>query len=217
MEEILRLGGARYFDILGVDAYVYDLEQTMRRHRQLLDQYSGQRKPIWVAQVGVPAERVTAPINFQGGGSDQAQCEFMARVYVKAFGLGAQKVFWGEFLDNSKLAGAKPEPFDSTGLFFTETWQARPAFFTHRLLATALDGFDQVERLGPTAFRFRFPDRGAVTVAWPERNAQGADVQASRQVDRPAAEPPSRQYNPGLRRSLRDSALEGGRRSSPGR
>ena len=171
-EKIISLGGAKYFDVLGFDAYVYDIEEQAIKYRKILKKY-GYDKPLWVAQTGVPDSKISLPISFRGGGSTTAQCEFMVKAYARAFALGIGKVFWGEFLDES-LAEAKGRDeasilWDRTGLFYTGTWEKKPAYFTHRLLASVLYGFIRADKLAPNMVKFVFADKKSVYIVWPDK------------------------------------------------
>lgn len=171
IEKIIELGGAKYFDALGFDAYAYDLEEQIKKYRFILDKY-GYKKLLWVAQTGVPAGNINVQLPFRGGGSDRAQIEFMVKDYARAFALGVEKVFWGEFLDKSraeqKNRGALSDAWNQTGLFYTGTWEIKPAYFTHRLLATALNDFTTVNKLAPNVIKFSFLNRSPVYLVWPE-------------------------------------------------
>jgi hypothetical protein len=170
LSEIISLGGGKYFDAIGFDAYVFDIEQQVQTYTTILKRY-GYDKPLWVAQTGVPAGKITQPIPFKGGGSDKAQVEFMVKAYATAFALGVEKVFWGEFLDNSKSEeegrGAYSDTWNQTGLFYTGTWAKKPGYFTHRLLATALDNFTGATQLTPNIVKFIFSNRSPIYLVWP--------------------------------------------------
>ena len=171
IEKIIELGGAQYFDVLGFDAYAYDLEEQIKKHRYILAKY-GYNKPLWVAQTGIPAGNINVKLPFRGGGSDRAQIEFMVKEYARAFALRVEKVFWGEFLDKSRAEqenrGPLSDAWNQTGLFYTGTWKMKPAYFTHRLLATALNDFTAVNKLAPNVIKFSFLNRSPVYLVWPE-------------------------------------------------
>ncbi len=167
LERIIALGGARYFDVLGYDAYVSDIVESARKCRELLSKY-GYDKPIWAAQAGAPDRPLNLPMRLMGGGSPRAQSEFMVKAYVRAFHEGVAKVFWGEFIDRSRGEAAyRPHPIDANGLFYSGTWEVKPAYHTHRLLAAVLDRFQGVEELDDNLYKFTFARRGPVYVLWP--------------------------------------------------
>lgn len=174
LEKIIALGGAKYFDAVGFDAYVYDIEEQAVKYRSILKKY-GYDKPLWVAQTGVPDVEPPAKRKFMGGGSPVAQCAYMVKAYATAFAIGLEKVFWGEFLDESLQTEAKNKIQSKgksiaqhSGLFFTESWEMKPAYFTHRLLASVLYDFDKVERAAPDIVKFTFSDRSPIYIVWPE-------------------------------------------------
>ncbi len=169
LEKIMALGGAKYFDVIGFSAYTYDLKEQVAKNRRIQKKYN-YNKPLWVAQIGAPDGKVTRPA-FQGGGSPLAQVEFMVEKYAEAFSLGVEKVFWGEFIDNSQ-AGAKKRgggsaAWNMTGLFYSGIWKLKPGYFTHRLLATALDDFAGANKLAPNIVKFTFSNRSPIYIIWP--------------------------------------------------
>jgi len=175
-EKIISLGGAMYFDVLGFDAYKYDIGEQVIKYREILKKY-GYDKPLWVAQTGVPDEiinrrRKPSARRFSGGGSPSAQCEYLVKAYAGAFALGIEKVFWGEFLDESeaesKNRGKSSLQWDRTGLFFTGTWEKKPAYFTHRLLAATLYGFTKTQKIAPNIVKFIFAGKSPVYILWPD-------------------------------------------------
>jgi len=124
LSEIMALGGAKYFDAIGFDAYVWDIEEEAQKYRRILKKY-GYDKPLWVAQTSVLARNLDKQVtaSFHGhGGSDRAQAEFMVKAYARAFAIDIKKVFWGEFIDESREEGirkdAKTIAVDQTGLFW---------------------------------------------------------------------------------------------------
>ena len=86
--------------------------------------------------------------------------------------LGVEKVFWGEFLDKSKSEekgrSAFSDTWNQTGLFYTGTWAKKPGYFTHRLLATALDNFAGATQLTPNIVKFTFSNRSPIYLVWPK-------------------------------------------------
>lgn len=171
LSEIISLGGGKYFDAIGFDAYVFDIEQQVQTYTKILKRY-GYDKPLWVAQTGVPAGKIEQPIPFKGGGSDRTQVEFMVKDYATAFALGVEKVFCGEFLDKSKSEekgrSASSDAWNQTGLFYTGTWEKKPGYFTHRLLATGLDNFTGATQLTPNIVKFTFSNRSPIYLVWPK-------------------------------------------------
>lgn len=170
-EKIISLGGARYFDVLGFDAYAYDIEEQAIKYRNILKKH-GLDKPLWVAQTGVPDSSIYGPGPFRGGGSPMAQCAYMVKAYAVAFAAGIEKVFWGEFLDESRAEAQNRNKrsmlWDGTGLFYTGSWIRKPGYFTHRLLATALQGFSKAEKVAPNIVKFTFASKSSVYLVWPK-------------------------------------------------
>lgn len=176
-EKIISLGGARYFDILGFDAYKYDIEEQSKKYRNILKKY-GYDKPLWVAQTGVPdytinhTRKSPGARSFPGGGSPTAQCEYMVKAYARAFALGIEKVFWGEFLDESQAEAKNRSEasiqWDRTGLFYSGSWERKPAYYTHRLLATTLHSFTKAKKVAPNIVKFTFANKSPVYIVWPK-------------------------------------------------
>lgn len=166
-EKIISLGGAKYFDVIGFDAYKRDIEEQAKKYRSILKKY-GYEKPLWVAQTGAPDGHIGT---FTWGGSPEAQCEYMVKAYAKAFAIGIEKVFWGEFIDESlkesKEHDSKSLMWDATGLFYTETWRVKPGYFTHRLLASSLHSFTKAKKVAPNIVKFTFANKSPVYIIWP--------------------------------------------------
>ena len=170
LEAMVAAGAAEGFDVLGYEAYVFDVEANARLLRDILARH-GQSKPLWLVQTGVPDGPTPLGIHFRGGGSDKAQASFMLPEFAKAFSSSVEKVFWGEFVDKSQAEQRHGNPFsrtwDKTGLFRVGTWTRKPGYFTLRLLATALNGFTAAERLTHNIAKFSFADRSPIYAVWP--------------------------------------------------
>lgn len=151
-------------DVFGVDGYIHGANAIIRDRRSQMRRLTSSEIPIWMAQTGAPSAPPLHGIRFRGGGTEAAQCDFLAKSFAESFHAGATKVFWGEFLDKSQLAqrGQRSDPFDSTGLVEVGTWRLKPAYFTYRLLAAALYGFRNVEKTAPGIYTFTFDTRGPV-------------------------------------------------------
>lgn len=67
----------------------------------------------------------------------------------------------------SSDAETNPAMQMGTGLFEAGTWKLRPAYFTHRLLATVLREFTAAELLADNVVKFSFASRGPVYLVWP--------------------------------------------------
>ncbi len=165
-EEMMSGGGANYFDIAGVDAFTRPVTEKISQYHMVLQKFRNS-KPIWVAQTGVPDSKGHRIILPNGGGTPDAQCIYVANAFTKAFAAGAEKVFWGDFIDNSKTARKRITIWDSTGLFETETWKLKPAYFTYKLMAAALYDFSSVDKISPSIYKFTFTDRSTVYVLLP--------------------------------------------------
>jgi hypothetical protein len=169
-EKIISLGGAKYFDVLGFDAYKYDIEEQAKKFRSILKKH-GYDKPLWVAQTGAPTLGLHSQKRpYQGGGSHMAQCEFMVKAYASAFAVGAEKVFWGEFLDESlvkKNQDSKQRESESTGLVYAGSWSLKPGYFTHRLLASSLHNFTKAKKITLNIVKFTFANKSPVYIVWP--------------------------------------------------
>jgi hypothetical protein len=159
---ILSTGGGEYFDILGVSAFLYDTQEISREYKEMAKKY-GYQKPLWISQAGASMQKTMLPF----GGSHQKQSEYMVKAFARAFATGVKKVFWGDFLDNSKAENRQANLWDSTGLFYTETWGLKPAYFTYKLLAAVLLDFNKAEEVSGNIFKFYFQERSTVYIAWP--------------------------------------------------
>ncbi len=168
-EQMLKKGGVETFHIAGVDAFTKTVTEKLERYNKVLNRYK-RPKPLWVTQTGVPnrPHRPHQKNLFNGGGNPDAQCIYVAKTFTDAFAAGAKKVFWGDFLDNSKAENRPSTIWDATGLFETETWKLRPAYFTYKLMATALKNFKSVERISSHAYKFNFSNRSTIYVILPE-------------------------------------------------
>ncbi len=175
LENIIALGGAKYFDVIGFDAYAYDIEEQAVEYRNTLKKY-GYDRPLWIAQTGVPDVEPAPKRKWIGGGSPMAQCSYMVKTYATAFAIGLEKVFWGEFLDESLRTKTKDDSrkrdgkaiAQRQGLFSTGSWERKPGYFTHRLLASVLYDFDKAERVAPNIVKFTFVNRSDIYIVWPK-------------------------------------------------
>ncbi len=64
IEEVYRLGGARYFDIMNIHPYSHPMQPEgsmdvrIEQLRDLMAKYGDERKPIWITEVGWPTHQM---------------------------------------------------------------------------------------------------------------------------------------------------------------
>ena len=64
IEEVYKLGGSKYFDILSVHPYSHpyapegNLDQSIEKLRAIMAKYGDAKKPIWITEVGWPTHQV---------------------------------------------------------------------------------------------------------------------------------------------------------------
>lgn len=169
------------FDILGFDAYIHDLREKGVEYQALINGKRQSKQPLWIGQAGAPDIAAPGPY----GGSQRRQSEDMVKIFTRAFASGVEKVFWGDFLDSSrerKEMPGRPAGIDrlmqATGLFYTETWELKPAYFTYKLLASELDDIRTIESIAENIFKISFNGRSDIYIAWPAREPArpGGDV-----------------------------------------
>jgi hypothetical protein len=75
IEEIYKLGGAKWFDIMNIHPYTEpdrsegDMDVKIERLRELMAKYGDAKKPIWITEIGWPTHRMGISHNglFQAG------------------------------------------------------------------------------------------------------------------------------------------------------
>lgn len=175
-DEMLRAGAGDFYDIIGVDAFTQPVEKVVSDYRRVLNKHN-LKQPIWVLQTGASSEHNR---HNPWGGTPERQAEYVVKGFVTAFAAGAEKVFWGDTVDNRRAAQPAPDPlgFESFGLFYSSTLEKKPGYYTYALVAAKLDGFESVEKIAEGQFKFTFKDRKPVYVLWAEgeRRKQVADA-----------------------------------------
>ncbi len=163
--KMLALGAAKYFDVLGFDAYTEDLVMKAKKYQDVARQFD-YLAPLWIGQIGAVDRKSRRP--YPHGGSHKKQSEFLVKSYTRAFAKGIERVLWGDFQDNSRAEAVKRHSLmDPVGLFYTETWELKPAYFTYKLMATALLDFVRVEMVSSNIYKFYFRERSPIYIAWP--------------------------------------------------
>ena len=167
------------FDIFGFDAYTQDLCKKASEQLSYIRTYRNYNQPLWIGQIAAPDIANPGPF----GGSERRQSEAMVKIFTNAFACGVEKVFWGDFLDSSKenkLAPGRPiggkRIMQATGLFYTETWELKPAYFTFKLLSSELDDIRKIERIADNIFKFSFNGRSDIYIVWPARQVDRLSV-----------------------------------------
>lgn len=175
LKEILESRQSIGFDILGFDAYIHDLVEKGVEYQSLIRGKSQSKQSLWIGQAGAPD--IIAPGPY--GGSQRRQSEDMVKIYTRAFANGIEKVFWGDFFDSSKERKEMPgrpagidRLMQATGLFYTETWELKPAYFTFKLLACELYDIRNIESIANNIFKITFNGRSDIYIAWPARDGE---------------------------------------------
>ncbi len=165
-KEMLSHKAGSYIDVMGVSAFKEPVTYLLARYNNILQDFDIS-KPLWVGQTGA-SDRSHYRIKLPNGGSAEAQSIYVVKAYTEAFNAGAEKVFWGDFLDNSSAERRGSTIWDSTGLFETGTWKLKPAYYTYKLIATALNDFTDVVRISEEVYKFTFNNRSPIYIVVPD-------------------------------------------------
>lgn len=111
IEELYKLGGGAYFDIMNVHAYSVpgrpegaELEVNTEKLKALMAKYGDSRKPIWITEIGWPTNETKPDYDikkdgwgFGPGVDDATQAIYTSRALGLAFAEGYEKIFFYEF------------------------------------------------------------------------------------------------------------------------
>ena len=101
IEEVYRLGGAKWFDIMNIHPYSHPrrpegaVDAQIEKLRVIMARYGDAQKPIWITAAGWPTH--SARTSADGTGSEERQSNMAARALGIAFAEGIENFFWHEF------------------------------------------------------------------------------------------------------------------------
>jgi hypothetical protein len=162
-ETVFSLGGAAYFDIANAHAIqaatFFDNTLAAAGFTQLMLKYHV-LKPLWITEVQIESGPGAAYPYFteEQGGAE------MVKAYVRAFGLGAERIFYTVVRQNPALS-----PNVNRAALIESTGRKRPSYFAMRTMISQLKGFDSVVNLSSNSAvgRYRFTIAGSsVYVLW---------------------------------------------------
>ncbi|CAK4854441.1 unnamed protein product [Aphanomyces euteiches] len=100
LEELFRLGGLQYMDVVSVHPYSYPappetLEQDLAKLQELIKKYNnGKTKPIWISEIGWPTGEGSRMIE------ENVQADYVVISNVQALAAGVQKLIWYDFMND---------------------------------------------------------------------------------------------------------------------
>jgi hypothetical protein len=156
----------QYYDI--VDYHVYGQDDIVvseaTRYLKARMIFFNVTKPMWLTETS------TVILQDVPGIQSKVACELVKR-YVRAFGEGAEKVFWFTFVgmptadEDSRAVEQK-----TVGLGWAvkpeNVFHPRQVYHTYKLMVSKLCGFSSVEKISDTQYEFEFADREPVFVLW---------------------------------------------------
>ncbi|MBC8061748.1 MAG: DNRLRE domain-containing protein, partial [Clostridiaceae bacterium] len=171
VEEIFKLGGMQYLDVISVHPYRYpanpeNLAKDLDSINELVKRYNnGQTKPIWITETGWPTHTTSS------GVSEKTQSNYIVRSYTLALSKGVEKYFWYDLLNDGTDPAVNEPNFgiirngkDSKG-----SYVAKPAYASYGVMTRELTGADFVlkDTVNSNIYSFLFNKGGQnVRVAW---------------------------------------------------
>ncbi|GAA5020555.1 sugar-binding protein [Actinopolymorpha pittospori] len=164
LEELFKLGGLKYMDVVSVHPYVYPAvpelaAKSLADLQDLIKRYNGGKpKPIWISEQGWPTH------TGGNGVSESTQASYIVRSHVVAFSQGVERYFWYDFMNdgldpayNENNFGIVRNTSDPAG-----AWTPKPAFVSYATMTRQLTGatFDHQEDLGSGVSSYVFTKDG---------------------------------------------------------
>lgn len=131
LEEFFQLGGLDYLDVVSVHPYrIGNQPEGLAGHlnhvRELMDQYGGGNKPLWITEQGWPTDRV----------SKEEQASVLPRTYVLGIAAGVERFNWYNFMDTGRNSfGVIHGGNDPLGRFVP-----KPSFVAFTVMTKQLSG-----------------------------------------------------------------------------
>ncbi|TFG76527.1 MAG: hypothetical protein E4H23_09515 [Chrysiogenales bacterium] len=158
IERYLGLGASRFFDIANVHfihADFFDENLFADKFMALLAKY-GVAKPVWITEVQIQFGPGAAPPGF----SESEAAAEMVKAYVRAFGLGVERIFYTVVKANPIF----PAMVNRSALIDV-AGRRRAPYYAMKTMIAQLKGFSRVEKIAPCQYRFHLPDK-PVYVLW---------------------------------------------------
>jgi hypothetical protein len=166
---------ANYFDI--VDFHVYRKEVgvtgTSRYMRERME-YFGLDKPLWITETATNLPKIPCD---NLGWYDLIAKDVIKR-YSRAFSEGVDAIFWFGFVGpptneenkNGMLKCGEPAHFNMGSLGWSikasNRYHPRPAYYAYKTMVSKLSGFNSVEKIADTQYKFTFPNKNPVYLLW---------------------------------------------------
>lgn len=166
VEEVLKLGGGKSMDAISIHPYRQPRSPEDSQYREdlkaigdLTEKY-GRRLPIWITEVGWPADA--------GGSSDIWATKMLPRAYLLAIAAGVRNIAWYDYHDDGTDPSYNEHHF---GILFYDL-TPKSSYFAYRTMATELAGmrFEREVPAGEGATVLLFAsDEKRTAVAWSHR------------------------------------------------
>lgn len=179
IEEVFKLGGLQYMDVVSLHPYRYPqspegLKDSIDQIKALIRKYNhGELKPIWATEFGYPTYQSTRGVD------EITQAEYMVRYYVIALASGIEKTFWYDLVNDGVRDDYNEDNFgilrnaqDKGGAF-----TPKPAYAAYAAMTRELTGaqFVQEEQLGGSMKSYLFDKDGSkVRAVWSISPVSGA-------------------------------------------
>jgi hypothetical protein len=166
---VLEESGPASMDALSIHPYRYprspeasDFVGEVTRARDLLSEYGGGERPVWLTEIGWPTHVG------ERGLSEEAAARMLVRMYVQAMSLPfVGPVVWYDFQNDGMKAEYNEHNF---GLIRWDDFSAKAGYLAYRMMTRALEGKSFSRRLAlgdESAYAYLFEGKGEATVvAW---------------------------------------------------
>jgi hypothetical protein len=171
IEEVFKLGGLQYMDVVSLHPYRYPqspegLADSIDQIKALIRKYNhGELKPIWATEFGYPTFQSTRGVD------EITQADYMVRYYVIALASGIEKTFWYDLVNDGVRDDYNEDNFgllrnaqDEMGAF-----TPKPAYAAYAAMTRELTGaqFVQEEPLGGGMKSYLFDKDGSkIRAVW---------------------------------------------------
>jgi hypothetical protein len=177
MEEVMKLGGLQYMDVVSVHPYNITPDgmiQAIRNTQSLIRKYNqGQDKPLWSTEIGWHTEIGNKGVD------EKTQADYLVRAHVQSLGAGIQKIFWYDLMNDGLKADYGEDNFglirhqkDAKGQYTPKPAYAAYAAMTRELIGAQ---FIEQDTFGAEISSYRFDKNGQkLRVVWANNPVQTA-------------------------------------------
>lgn len=171
-------GGGQYCDAISIHPYqwVPRLDEGILRNdlngaRGIMNSYADSQKPLWVTEIGWSSNRgQTYSV------STQMQATIIVQLYLAAYTLGVENVFWYDFRND----GASEDEREHNFGLIEHDGTPKPAYYAFSNLTALLGNADGIEslQLGEKvrAFKATFGGRQLVWALWSTEGTQNVSL-----------------------------------------